>query len=103
MFDTFPYDEWSDTVTDFWTWGPANSTGTYILNGQDVSGMSENDLATVRNKEIGFVFQTFNLLARADALHNVELPLIYAGVPPAERRSRIGWPCEACRRRPFRA
>ena len=59
------------------------STGKYILNGQDVSEMSENELAAVRNKEIGFVFQTFNLLPRQSALENVALPLIYAGYSKA--------------------
>ena len=62
--------------------------GEYWLNGQLVSQMSDDALAHVRNKEIGFVFQTFNLLPRASALHNVELPLVYAGVPAAERRAR---------------
>jgi putative ABC transport system ATP-binding protein len=61
------------------------STGKYILNGQDVSEMSENELAAVRNKEIGFVFQTFNLLPRQSALENVALPLIYAGYSKARR------------------
>ena len=61
------------------------STGKYILNGQDVSEMSENELASVRNKEIGFVFQTFNLLPRQSALENVALPLIYAGYSKKER------------------
>ena len=60
--------------------------GTYELNGTHVSQMNDNYLAEVRNREIGFVFQTFNLLARANALRNVELPLIYAGVPAYERR-----------------
>jgi putative ABC transport system ATP-binding protein len=64
------------------------SDGHYELNGKDVARMSDNELADIRNREIGFVFQSFNLLARADALHNVELPLIYAGVPPKERRER---------------
>jgi putative ABC transport system ATP-binding protein len=59
--------------------------GTYILNNQDVSTMEDDQLAEVRNKEIGFVFQTFNLLPRYNALDNVQLPLIYAGVPKAER------------------
>ena len=61
------------------------TTGSYVLNGQDVSEMSENELAAVRNKEIGFVFQTFNLLPRQSALENVALPLIYAGYSKAER------------------
>jgi putative ABC transport system ATP-binding protein len=61
------------------------STGKYILNGQDVSEMSENELASVRNKEIGFVFQTFNLLPRQSALESVALPLIYAGYSKKER------------------
>lgn len=64
------------------------SSGSYWINGQLVSEMSDDELARIRNKEIGFVFQTFNLLARADALHNVELPLIYAGVGVEERRQR---------------
>ena len=64
------------------------SSGEYWLNGQEVSRLTDDRLATVRNKEIGFVFQTFNLLARATALHNVELPLVYAGVSSTERRAR---------------
>ena len=62
--------------------------GEYWLNGMLVSRMSDDELARVRNKEIGFVFQTFNLLPRATALHNVELPLVYAGVPSEERKRR---------------
>lgn len=62
------------------------TSGTYELNGTDVSDMDDNRLAEVRNREIGFVFQTFNLLPRSSALHNVELPLIYAGIPARERR-----------------
>jgi putative ABC transport system ATP-binding protein len=64
------------------------TAGKYWLNGQLVSELSDDSLARVRNREIGFVFQTFNLLPRATALHNVELPLIYAGVPTKERRRR---------------
>ncbi|MDR1865309.1 MAG: ABC transporter ATP-binding protein [Bacteroidales bacterium] len=62
--------------------------GTYILNNHDVSTMKDNQLAEVRNKEIGFVFQTFNLLPRYNALDNVQLPLIYAGIPKSERVER---------------
>ena len=64
------------------------TSGTYILNGKDVSQMHDDDLAEVRNKEIGFVFQTFNLLPRTTALDNVALPMIYAGYPKAERNKR---------------
>lgn len=64
------------------------TSGSYILNGQDVSNMSENDLAEVRNKEIGFVFQTFNLLPRQTSLENVALPLIYAGYSKADRTEK---------------
>ena len=64
------------------------SKGRYWLNSQDVSELDDDELARIRNKEIGFVFQTFNLLARATALHNVELPLIYNGTPSAERAER---------------
>jgi putative ABC transport system ATP-binding protein len=62
--------------------------GTYLLNGKRVSEMNDNELARIRNVEIGFVFQTFNLLPRATALHNVELPLVYAGVSGQERQER---------------
>src|SRR5215831_17444605 len=62
--------------------------GEYWLNGQLVSKMHDRELARVRNKEVGFVFQTFNLLPRVNALHNVELPLIYAGMTARERRAR---------------
>jgi putative ABC transport system ATP-binding protein len=62
--------------------------GTYLLNGKRVSDMNDNELARIRNEEIGFVFQTFNLLPRASALHNVELPLVYAGVPARVREER---------------
>ena len=64
------------------------TAGTYELNGQRVSEMEDDDLARVRNREIGFVFQTFNLLPRADALRNVELPLVYAGLGQRARRRR---------------
>ena len=64
------------------------SGGSYALNGREVSKMDDNELAAIRNKEIGFVFQTFNLLARTSALGNVELPLIYAGIPRHERIQR---------------
>jgi putative ABC transport system ATP-binding protein len=62
--------------------------GTYLLNGKEVSQMNDNELARIRNEEIGFVFQTFNLLPRATALHNVELPLVYAGVSKKARLER---------------
>jgi putative ABC transport system ATP-binding protein len=64
------------------------TSGTYLLNGKRVSEMNDNELARIRNEEIGFVFQTFNLLPRASALHNVELPLVYAGVAAKDREAR---------------
>jgi putative ABC transport system ATP-binding protein len=64
------------------------TAGIYVLNGNEVHKMDDNELARIRNREIGFVFQTFNLLPRADALHNVELPMIYAGLSSAERKKR---------------
>jgi putative ABC transport system ATP-binding protein len=64
------------------------SKGTYLLNDKEVSQMNDNELAGIRNEEIGFVFQTFNLLPRATALHNVELPLVYAGINKADRLAR---------------
>ncbi len=71
------------------------TSGQYWLNGLEVSRMSDDELARVRNREIGFVFQTFNLLPRATALHNVELPLVYAGVSSRERRQRAEAALEA--------
>jgi putative ABC transport system ATP-binding protein len=62
--------------------------GSYVLNGKEVASMNDDELARIRNEEIGFVFQTFNLLPRATALHNVELPLVYAGVPSKDRQER---------------
>ena len=64
------------------------SSGSYCLEGKEVSGLSDDELAETRNKKIGFVFQTFNLLPRNTALQNVELPMVYAGVDPKERRER---------------
>lgn len=64
------------------------TSGSYVLNGTAVQELDDQQLAEIRNKEIGFVFQTFNLLPRTDALHNVELPLIYAGLPRSQRRER---------------
>ncbi|HSK11358.1 MAG TPA: ABC transporter ATP-binding protein [Vicinamibacterales bacterium] len=64
------------------------SKGSYLLNGKQVSQMNDDELARIRNEEIGFVFQTFNLLPRATALHNVELPLVYAGIPATQRLER---------------
>ena len=64
------------------------SKGSYLLNGKQVSQMNDNELARIRNEEIGFVFQTFNLLPRATALHNVELPLVYAGITSKDRLER---------------
>ena len=71
------------------------SSGQYILNGQDISQLPDNELATIRNKELGFVFQSFNLLPRMTILENVELPMVYAGVPHKERRAKA---LEALRR-----
>jgi putative ABC transport system ATP-binding protein len=64
------------------------TSGLYQIDGQNVSDMTDNELAAIRNMKIGFVFQTFNLLPRSTSLHNVELPLIYAGVPASERKER---------------
>ncbi len=66
----------------------SSTAGEYRLNGTNVAGLNDNQLAEIRNKEIGFIFQTFNLMARYSALENVALPLIYAGVPKAERLKR---------------
>ena len=71
------------------------TAGTYVLNGQLASDMDDDDLARIRNQEIGFVFQTFNLLARADALRNVELPLIYSGMPSDQRQQKAELALEA--------
>ena len=71
------------------------TAGSYMLKGTDVAKLSDDELARIRNREIGFVFQTFNLLARADALHNVELPLVYAGIRHEERRKRAREALEA--------
>src|SRR3954463_4106834 len=82
------------------------SKGSYLLNEKQVSQMNDNELARIRNEEIGFVFQTFNLLPRATALHNVELPLVYAGVPAKDRLQRAkaalekGEPSERMSHRP---
>jgi putative ABC transport system ATP-binding protein len=62
--------------------------GSYVLKGREISSMNDDELAQIRNKEIGFIFQTFNLLPRADAVQNVELPLVYSGLPRRERKSR---------------
>jgi len=64
------------------------NSGKYILNGQDISILSDNELAYIRNKEIGFVFQSFNLIPRISLLENVQLPMMYAGVPAKERRQK---------------
>ncbi len=66
------------------------TSGRYFFSGKNVSTMTDDELADIRNREIGFVFQTFNLLPRSNSLHNVELPLIYAGLPPHVRRERAG-------------
>jgi putative ABC transport system ATP-binding protein len=71
------------------------TAGEYVLNGQPVAGLSDDELARIRNREIGFVFQTFNLLPRSNALGNVELPLVYAGLPRQERRQRAEEALEA--------
>ncbi len=71
------------------------TSGLYNFKGDNVSQMDDNELATIRNREIGFVFQTFNLLPRSNALHNVELPLIYAGVSSSERKERAANALEA--------
>jgi putative ABC transport system ATP-binding protein len=65
-----------------------STSGSYVLNGKDVSKMSDNELAEIRNKEIGFVFQTFNLMPRTTALENVALPMVYAGASKSERTTR---------------
>jgi putative ABC transport system ATP-binding protein len=64
------------------------TSGSYVLKGREIATMNDDELAQIRNKEIGFIFQTFNLLPRADAVQNVELPLVYSGLPRRERRER---------------
>jgi len=64
------------------------TSGSYVLKGREIATMNDDELAQIRNREIGFIFQTFNLLPRADAVQNVELPLVYSGVPRRERRER---------------
>jgi putative ABC transport system ATP-binding protein len=64
------------------------STGSYVLKGREIATMNDDELAQIRNKEIGFIFQTFNLLPRADAVQNVELPLVYSGLPRRDRKAR---------------
>src|SRR5262245_32173128 len=76
------------TLMNLIVWQDTPSHGVYLLNDKEVSQMTDNELARVRNEEIGFVFQTFNLLPRATALHNVELPLVYAGVSKKDRMER---------------
>ncbi len=71
------------------------TSGSYVLDGQDVGTLGEDALADIRNIKIGFVFQTFNLLPRADVFHNVELPLIYRGLSPAKRRTKVNEAIEA--------
>lgn len=70
------------------------SAGTYLFKGHNVAAMGDDELAQIRNKEIGFVFQSFNLLPRSDALQNVELPLVYAGIPKSQRREMARVACE---------
>ncbi|WP_054698027.1 ABC transporter ATP-binding protein [Syntrophomonas palmitatica] len=70
------------------------SSGSYEFDGINIDGLSENDLAAIRNQKIGFVYQTFNLLPRLNALRNVELPLLYAGIPPSERKRRASMALE---------
>ena len=76
------------TYSPRWIWMDTPTKGSYLLNDKQVSQMNDDELARIRNEEIGFVFQTFNLLARATALHNVELPLIYAGIDSKTRLQR---------------
>src|SRR4030095_8396499 len=76
------------TLMNIAWWLDRPSSGAYVLRGKEVADLPEDELARIRNQEIGFVFQTFNLLPRSAALENVELPLVYAGVGPVERRKR---------------
>src|SRR5262249_46437181 len=73
------------------------TSGSYVLNGREVAGMTDDELAAIRNQEIGFVFQTFNLLPRTTALQQVELPLVYSGLSRRERRERAAKALEAVR------
>lgn len=85
---TGPSGSGKSTLMNIIGWLDSPSEGRYVLNGRDTSSLSEDELAAVRNREIGFVFQSFHLLPRQSALHNVMQPLVYRRMPPAERRER---------------